>query len=75
MKELKIHGKDPNLIFDFLSRLLEEANSVDINDGQLMVCTPYMLTKTTIWKCSSISSGRRVDVLAYCTEAVQYLLT
>lgn len=40
MKDLKFFGEDPILILDFLSRLNEEADTLDMNEGQLWFVFP-----------------------------------
>lgn len=45
MKDFQFSGEDPILVFYFLSRLAEEADTLDMNEGQIMVCLPHMLTK------------------------------
>lgn len=74
MKDLKFSGQYLILIFDFLSRLLKEAETVEINEGQLMVCIPYMLTKTASRDYNSSSSGNRTYGISYWPEAVKYFL-
>lgn len=37
MKYFNLSIADPILVFDFLSRLVEEADTLDINEEQLMV--------------------------------------
>lgn len=74
MKEFKFSGEDLILVFDFLSHLVEEADSIDINEGQLMVYIPHMLNKTATRKYRSNSSENRANVLEYWSEAMQYFL-
>lgn len=38
MKDFKFSGEDPILVFDYLSPLIQEADVLDIYEGQLMVC-------------------------------------
>lgn len=42
-KDPKISGEDQILILDFLTRLVEEADTWDISEGQLMVMYPSLL--------------------------------
>lgn len=44
MKDLLSSGEDPILIVDFLSRIVEEADVLEMDEGQLMVCLRHMLT-------------------------------
>jgi len=74
MKEYKFSGEHAILIFDFLSRLVEEADTNGMSEGQLMVCLPHMLTKTAAQQYRAASNSSRSSGLKYWPEAVQYLL-
>lgn len=74
MKENKFTGEDPILIFDFLSRTVEEADTLAMNEGQLVTCLPHLLTKTAAQQYRSIASRSRSGTLTKWPEAVQYLL-
>ena len=74
MKEYKFSGEDPILIFDFLSRLVEEADTNGMSEGQLMVCLPHMLTTKAAQQYRSASNSSRSNGLKYWPVAVQYLL-
>lgn len=43
-KDRKFSGEDPIVCFDFLTWLVEEANTFDISEGQLMVLLPHILS-------------------------------
>lgn len=43
MKEFTFSGEHQTPVFDLL--LVEEADILDMSEGQLMECLPYMLTK------------------------------
>lgn len=45
MKGFKFSGEDTTIIFDFLRRLVRKADLTDMDEGQLIVCLPHMLTK------------------------------
>lgn len=47
LEDLNFSGEDQIIIFIFLSHLVEDADSLDMDERTLMVCTPQMLTKTT----------------------------
>ena len=74
MREYKFSGEDPILIFDFLSRLVEEADTNSMTEGQLMVCLPHMLTKSAAKQYRAACNSSRSAGLKYWPEAVQYLL-
>ena len=74
MREHKFDGEDPILIFDFLSRAVEEADTLAMNEGQLVICLPHLLTKTAAQRYRSIASRSRDGKMTRCPEAVQYLL-
>lgn len=68
MNDLKFSGEDQILFFDYLSRLVKEAEALYMNGGQLMVCTPHMLTKTAAHEYLSSSSENRIQRLPYWAE-------
>ena len=74
MREHKFDGEDPILIFDFLSRAVEEADTLAMNEGQLVICLPHLLTKTAAQRYRSIASRSRDGKMTRWPEAVQYLL-
>lgn len=74
MKDFKLSGEDPILIFYFFSRLVQEADTLDMSEGKPMVGIPHMFTKTATFEYRSTSSVNRVDGLSYWPEAVQYFL-
>ena len=74
MKEHKFSGEDPILVFDFLSRLVEEADTNGMSEGQLIVCLPHLLTKTAAHQYRAASNSSRSSGVRYWPEAVQYLL-
>lgn len=43
-KDRKFSGEEPILIFDFLTRLVEESYTLDITEGQLMVFLSHVLS-------------------------------
>lgn len=63
--DLKFSGEDLIIIFDFLDRLVEEADTLDISEGQLMGFLMHMFTETVAREYSSTSSGNRVGNRSY----------
>lgn len=70
MNDLKCFGGDLMLIFRFIRRLVEEAEVVDMDEGQLMVCPPQLLTKTAAFEYRSKSSRTRARGLYSWSKAV-----
>lgn len=65
MKDFKFSGEEQIILFDFLNRLVEDADTLDVSEGQLMVCLWHMLTKTAAREYRSISSKIRAGGLSY----------
>lgn len=74
MKDFKFSEEDLINIFDFLSRLVEAGNKLDMNELQVMVFLPYLFTNTAAREYRSNSSGDRTDGLVYWPETVQHFL-
>ena len=74
MQDHKFFGEDPILIFDFLGRTVEEADTLGMNEAQLVTCLPHLLTKTAAQQYRSIASRSGAGGLTKWPEAVQYLL-
>lgn len=75
MKYFKFYGEDPILIFDFLSRLVEEADVLYKKEGQIMVCLSHILTKTADLEYSLLSIRYLSGGLSSTSESVQYFLS
>lgn len=60
MKDFKLSMEYPILIFNFSSRLVEEADNIDMSERQNTICQPEMLKKTVAREYCSTSSGKRV---------------
>lgn len=59
IKHFKFSGEDPIIIFDFLIRLVEESNTLQLSEEQIIVYIPHTLTNTTACEYRSTSSGNR----------------
>ena len=73
-KDSKFSGEDPILIFDFLSRFVEEADTLTMSEAQAFMALPQFLTGTARMQYRAARSGSRSGGLACWPEAVQYLL-
>ena len=74
MREHKFSGDDSILIFDFLSHVVEKADLLCINDGQLITCLPHLLTDHASKDYRVIASPGRGRRLMRWLEALQYFL-
>ena len=74
MRDHKVSGEDPISVFDLFTRIVEEADTLAMSEGQLIVCLPHLLTKNAAqnYRYSSNNSGSG-NTLRW-PEAVQYLL-
>lgn len=73
-KYFKFSREDAILIFDFLSLLLQEAYTLNMNEWQLILCLPECWKKSAAREYCSSPSGNGTDGLPYWPEAVQYFL-
>lgn len=65
LKGLKFSAEDPIFILDFLCHLFEEVDTLHMSEGQLIVCFPHMLSKTTAREYRSNASINRASGLSY----------
>lgn len=72
MKKFKFSRDDLILIFYFLGRFVEKADTLDTSEEKLMVCLLHMLTETVEHKYRSRLSANCFSGLYYCPKAVQY---
>lgn len=70
MEDFKCSGEDTILMLDSLSRLIKEADTLDMNEGKIIVCLPHMWTITATREYRSSASVNRTDGLEYWPEAV-----
>lgn len=76
-KDRTFSGEDPILIFDFWTRLVEEAETLEIFQGQLMVLLPYLLAGSAADQYQAAANGSRsgsIGAIFHWTEAVQHLV-
>ena len=74
MREHKFYGEVSILFFDFLSRVVQEAEVLGMNEGQVVTCLPNLLTKRAAQAYRAITSRGRGGSLTKWPEAVQYFL-
>lgn len=67
-------GEDPVLLLDFLTRVVEEAEMLGVNEGQLIACLRHILTKNSAQHFRSASSHSSSGGLLCWSDVVQHLL-
>lgn len=76
-KYIKLSGEYPILIFDFLTKLVEEADTLDISEGQLMVLLPHLLTGSVTDQYRAAANESRsstIGGIVHWLQDVQHLL-
>lgn len=73
-KEHKFSGSDPILVFDFLTRIVEEADMLGMTEGQLFVLLPHMLTGEASSQFRVTVKGSTAGGVTNWPEATQYFL-
>lgn len=76
-KDRTFSGEDPILIFDDLTRFVEEANKLDNSEGHLFVLLPHILSVSASDQYPAASDGSqsgRTSGIVHWSESVQYLL-
>ena len=73
-KEDKFAGTDLILIFDFLTRFVEECDTLDMSEAQAFMSLPRVLQAVAQAQDRAIQNGWKSGDFSYCPEAVQYLL-
>ena len=74
MREHKLSGEDSILVFDFLSRVVEELDVLGMNERQLVTCLPHLLSKRAAETYRAVASSGCEGSLTKWLEAVQYFL-
>ena len=72
--EHKFDGSDPIMVFDFLSRFVEEADTLAMSEAQAYLCLPYFLTHTASSAFRAAKAGSQTGGVKVWPEAVQFLL-
>lgn len=73
-REHKFSGAEPILVFDFLTRIVEEADMLSITEGQLFVLLPHLLNGDAASQYRATVKGSRSNGVTCWPEAVQYFL-
>ena len=73
--DFKFSGQDPILIFDFLTRITEEADINQMTEAQAFVALPRFLSGFAEVQFRSTRSGSCTGGVRCWPEAVQYLLS
>ena len=74
MKDYRFSGEDPILIFDFLSRMVEECDILGLTEAQAYVVLPQFLTGKAAKQFRSTRNGARSGGVSCWPEAIQSLL-
>ena len=74
LKSRKFSGKDPILILNFLSRFVEEADTLRMTEGQAFVALPHFLANPAETQFLSSRNASTSGGVTSWPEAVQYLL-
>ena len=74
METHKFTGKDPILIFDFLTRYVEETDKLEMSEDQAFVLLPQFLSNPAAVQFRAVQGGSRFTGVTCWPEAVQHLL-
>lgn len=76
MKEHSFSGDDPIMVFDFLTRFVEEADTLSMSEAQAFVALPHFLVGNANKQFRASRNGSRSSSggVSCWPEAVQYLL-
>lgn len=76
MSDLSFDGKDPILVIDFLYSFVTEAHMLCMSETQAFVVLPHYLSVFALQQYQLVSGSLTVndDIVAYWSEALQYLL-
>lgn len=73
IRDHKFSGENPILVFDFLTRIVEGADTLGMSEGQLIVFYPHLLTKNAAQRYRSSSNNSRPGSILCSPEAAQYI--
>ncbi len=71
----KFDGTKPILVLDFLSRFVEEADMLNMNEGQAYLILPHYLSGSADTQFRAMRSGARSGGISCWPELVQYFLS
>lgn len=70
----KFSGDDPVMIFNFLTRFVEEAEILGISEGQEFLTLPSFITKHSLRQYRASKRGARSGGITCWPEAIQHFL-
>lgn len=76
-RELNFTGEDQILIIYFLTRLVKEADTLYISEGQTLLLLTHLLRNYDAKQCRASTNGSRTGTsggIVHWSDAVQYLL-
>lgn len=73
MDNHKFSGKDPILIFDFLTRLVEETDKLQMSEDQANMLLPQFLSNPAAFQFRAVKAGSRHSGVNCCPEAFKFL--
>ena len=73
-KDKKFNGLDPVIIFDFLTRFVEECDMLDMTEAQAYVALPHYLLHPAHTQFRAMQNGAYSGGISSWPEAVQHLL-
>lgn len=62
------------MVFDFLTRVVEEVKKIGMKEGKLIVCLPHLLTRTVAHHFGFVSRRNHSPGYFCWPDAVQYLI-
>lgn len=74
MSDQNFSGEDPDLVFYFLTLVVEGSSTLGMNKGKLIVCLPHLVTENGSQQFRPTSSHRSSGGLVCCPNNIQYLL-
>ena len=66
-------GTDPIQIFDFLTRFVEECDTLYMSEAQAFMALPRFLKSVAQAQYREMQNGSKSGGFSYCPEAIQYL--
>ena len=73
-RESKFSGQDPILIFNFLTRMVEECDTLGMSEAQAFMALPHLLSDNARTQFRAMQSGSRTSGVTCWPEGVQYIL-
>ena len=74
LKEHTFSGKDPVTVLNFLTRFVEEADTLEMTEAQALVALPKFMSGSAELQFRASRNGARSGGITAFPEAVQYLL-